>query len=120
AWFMARTYHLLLMPGVKRKYRLLIDWNVDLLFDRDTSELGQLGHPPSLDGGGLEAQSAGGTTEPGHVAGEAEGARKNPEDPAAGGTDSLDGSSTDRDGGPTPAQADERATETAEEADVGR
>lgn len=56
AWILARTYHLLLMPGTKRKYRLLIDWNVDLLFDRDTSELGQLGHPAPLDG-----QSAGGS-----------------------------------------------------------
>ena len=45
AWFLARTYHLLLMPGTKRKYRLLVDWNVDLFFGRDTSELGQLGHP---------------------------------------------------------------------------
>jgi NADH:ubiquinone reductase (H+-translocating) len=117
AWLMARTYHLMLMPGVKRKYRLLIDWNVDLLFSRDTSELGQLGHPPTLDGGGLEAHSAGGTTEPGHVAGDEEGARRNPEDPAAGGADSLDGATH---GGAAPEQADERATETAEEADVGR
>jgi NADH dehydrogenase len=56
AWILARTYHLLLMPGTKRKYRLLVDWNVDLFFDRDTSELGQLGHPGSLDG-----QSSGGS-----------------------------------------------------------
>jgi NADH dehydrogenase len=57
AWFLARTYHLLLMPGTKRKYRLVVDWTVDLFFKRDTSELGQLGHPPRL-----EAQSLGGTT----------------------------------------------------------
>ena len=37
AWFIARTYHLLLMPGLGRKLRLLIDWNVALLFGRDTS-----------------------------------------------------------------------------------
>ena len=37
-----------MMPGLKRKARLLIDWNVQLLFGRDASELGQLGHPPSL------------------------------------------------------------------------
>ncbi len=48
AWFLARTYHLLMLPGLKRKARLLIDWNVQLLFGRDASELGQLGHPPSL------------------------------------------------------------------------
>jgi NADH:ubiquinone reductase (H+-translocating) len=49
AWFLARTYHMANMPGTKRKLRLLVDWTVDLLFDRDTSELGQLGHPPLLD-----------------------------------------------------------------------
>ncbi len=48
AWFLARSYHLLMMPGLKRKARLLIDWNVQLLFGRDASELGRLGHPPSL------------------------------------------------------------------------
>ncbi len=48
AWFIARSYHLALMPGLKRKARLLIDWNVQLLFGRDASELGQLGHPPPL------------------------------------------------------------------------
>jgi NADH dehydrogenase len=49
AWFLARTYHLANMPGTKRKLRLVVDWTVSLLFDRDTSELGQLGHPPLLD-----------------------------------------------------------------------
>src|SRR3954452_3113351 len=57
AWFLARSYHLLLMPGTKRKFRLVADWTVGLFFKRDTSELGQLGHPPRL-----EAQSLGGTT----------------------------------------------------------
>ena len=49
AWFLARSYHLLMMPGVKRQLRLVVDWTVDLLFGRDTSELGQLGHPPVLE-----------------------------------------------------------------------
>ncbi|MGH2854499.1 MAG: NAD(P)/FAD-dependent oxidoreductase [Solirubrobacteraceae bacterium] len=49
AWFLARTYHLANMPGYKRKLRLVVDWTVALLFDRDTSELGQLGHPPALE-----------------------------------------------------------------------
>ena len=31
AWFIARTYHLWLMPGLGRKLRLLVDWNVALL-----------------------------------------------------------------------------------------
>jgi NADH dehydrogenase len=63
AWFLARTYHLTMMPGAKRRTRLLIDWTIGLLFGRDASELGQLGHPPSLadDPGSLQEQSAGGT-----------------------------------------------------------
>jgi NADH:ubiquinone reductase (H+-translocating) len=56
AWLLARTYHLAMMPGFKRKSRLLIDWNVQLLFGRDLSELGRLGHPPTL----AEPVSAGG------------------------------------------------------------
>jgi len=50
AWFAARTYHLVMMPGTSRKLRLMADWTVGLLFGRDSSELGQLGHPPSLRG----------------------------------------------------------------------
>jgi NADH dehydrogenase len=56
AWFLARSYHLLMMPGLKRKARLLTDWNVQVAFGRDASELGRLGHPPQLDeptGGGV-------------------------------------------------------------------
>lgn len=49
AWFLARTYHLLNMPGWHRKSRLLVDWTVSLLFPRDTSELGQIGNPPELE-----------------------------------------------------------------------
>src|SRR6185312_5447324 len=47
AWVLARSYHLAMMPGVKRRLRLLIEWNVQLAFGRDVSELGQLGHPVS-------------------------------------------------------------------------
>jgi NADH:ubiquinone reductase (H+-translocating) len=50
AWLLARTYHLLLMPGVGRKLRLLVDWNVALLFGRDASAPGRLGSPTPLDG----------------------------------------------------------------------
>ena len=49
AWFLARTYHMIMMPGVKRQLRLVVDWTVDLVFGRDASELGQLGHPPELE-----------------------------------------------------------------------
>jgi len=69
AWWLARTYHLWMMPGVKRKWRLVADWTVDLLFNRDASELGQLGHPPTLETMQLEAQSSGGTTTDGDAAG---------------------------------------------------
>jgi NADH dehydrogenase len=50
AWFIARTYHLLLMPGVGRRLRLLADWNVALLFGRDASAPGRLGSPTPLEG----------------------------------------------------------------------
>jgi NADH dehydrogenase len=57
AWWLARSYHLALMPGTKRKLRLLVDWNVQLLFGRDASELGGLGRAPRLGadptGGGM-------------------------------------------------------------------
>ncbi len=56
AWFLARTYHLLLMPSMKRRARLVADWTIGLFFGRDVSELGMLGHPPPLHG-----QSVGGT-----------------------------------------------------------
>ena len=49
AWFLARTYHLLLMPGIKRRVRLVTDWTVGLLFGRDASDLGRLGHPGRLE-----------------------------------------------------------------------
>jgi NADH dehydrogenase len=50
AWWLARTYHLLMMPGAARKLRLVADWTVGLLFGRASAELGQLGNPPSLEG----------------------------------------------------------------------
>ncbi|MDX6666369.1 MAG: hypothetical protein QOG68_2575 [Solirubrobacteraceae bacterium] len=60
AWWLARTYHLAMMPGLGRKLRLLTDWNVGLFFGRDTAELGQLGHPRAL-GDELVETSGGGT-----------------------------------------------------------
>jgi NADH:ubiquinone reductase (H+-translocating) len=59
AWWLARSYHLAALPGTKRKFRLLIDWNITLLFGRDASELGGLGRAPGLGvdptGGGTQA-----------------------------------------------------------------
>src|SRR4029079_6214986 len=46
AWWLARTYHLAMMPGFKRKLRLLVDWNVGLFLCRTTPRRGGLGHPP--------------------------------------------------------------------------
>jgi NADH dehydrogenase len=40
AWMLARSYHLAMMPGAGRRARLLVDWNIGLLFGRDTAELG--------------------------------------------------------------------------------
>jgi NADH dehydrogenase len=48
AWFAARTYHLMMMPGLARQVRLGLDWGVGLFFGRGSAELGQLGHPAEL------------------------------------------------------------------------
>ena len=61
AWLIARTYHLAMMPGgFGRRARLLVDWNIELLFGRDFSELGQIGGRTSLEDP-LEAHSSGGS-----------------------------------------------------------
>lgn len=49
AWWMGRSYHLVMMPGLARRLRILGDWLVGTFFDRDLSELGALGHPNRLD-----------------------------------------------------------------------
>jgi NADH dehydrogenase len=48
AWFAARTYHLMMMPGTARRIRLMVDWTVGLFFGRASAELGRLGHAESL------------------------------------------------------------------------
>ncbi|HUR86446.1 MAG TPA: NAD(P)/FAD-dependent oxidoreductase [Solirubrobacteraceae bacterium] len=48
AWLLARSYHLVMMPGAGRRARLLVDWNIGLLFGRDTAELGRLGTARTL------------------------------------------------------------------------
>ena len=48
AWLLARSYHLVMMPGAGRRARLLVDWNIGLLFGRDTAELGRLGAARTL------------------------------------------------------------------------
>jgi NADH:ubiquinone reductase (H+-translocating) len=63
AWFLARTYHLVQMPGTKRQVRLMTDWTTGLFFGRNSSELGQIGHPAGLEGGVTEESSGGSTAE---------------------------------------------------------
>ncbi len=48
AWFMGRSYHLLMMPGLARKSRVVSDWTISLFFPRDVSQLGTLGQPTPL------------------------------------------------------------------------
>lgn len=45
AWFTHRTYHLLRIPTVNRKIRILVDWTMALLFPRDITSLGALSEP---------------------------------------------------------------------------
>ena len=59
AWLLARSYHLAMMPGAGRRARLLVDWNIGLLFGRDTAELGRLGEPRALEAPLAEVASAG-------------------------------------------------------------
>ncbi len=49
AWWMGRSYHLLMIPGLARKARVVSDWTISLLFRRDVSQLGQLGSPTPLE-----------------------------------------------------------------------
>ena len=47
-WWVTRSYHLYQLPLASRKFRVVVDWTVALLFRRDIAELGQLGHPDKL------------------------------------------------------------------------
>lgn len=48
-WFLTRSYHLLQLPLLSRKLRVVTDWTTSLFFRRDISELSMLGHPHRLD-----------------------------------------------------------------------
>src|SRR5262249_31050403 len=39
AWVLWRTFYLSRLPGLERKLRVLLDWNLDLLFRRDIVQL---------------------------------------------------------------------------------
>jgi NADH dehydrogenase len=51
AWWMGRSYHLVMMPGLARKARVLTDWTISLLFPRDLAQLGSLGRATPLSPG---------------------------------------------------------------------
>ena len=42
AWWLVRTYHLLQLPTLSRKIRVVLDWTVALFFRRDIAQLGSL------------------------------------------------------------------------------
>ena len=48
-WFVTRSYHLLQLPLLSRKLRVVVDWTTSLFFRRDIAELSGLGHPHRLD-----------------------------------------------------------------------
>jgi NADH dehydrogenase len=48
AWWMGRSYHLLMLPGSVRRARIVIDWTLALFFARDVASLGALGAPSRL------------------------------------------------------------------------
>jgi NADH dehydrogenase len=48
AWWMGRSYHLLMLPGLSRKARVVSDWTLGLAFPRDVAQLGSLQEPGRL------------------------------------------------------------------------
>jgi NADH dehydrogenase len=48
-WFLTRSYHLLQLPLLSRKLRVVTDWTTSLFFRRDIAELSMLGHPSKLE-----------------------------------------------------------------------
>jgi NADH:ubiquinone reductase (H+-translocating) len=48
AWWMGRSYHLVMVPGTVRRLRIVVDWTLGLLFDREVSQLGSLGQRSHL------------------------------------------------------------------------
>ena len=45
AWFVARSYHLLQLPTLNRRVRVVLDWTLSLFFPRDVAALGSLYDP---------------------------------------------------------------------------
>ncbi|HJV04642.1 MAG TPA: NAD(P)/FAD-dependent oxidoreductase, partial [Actinomycetota bacterium] len=45
AWFLHRSYHVLMLPTFNRKVRVMADWTLALFFRRDIVQLGSLQDP---------------------------------------------------------------------------
>jgi NADH dehydrogenase len=45
AWWLHRSYHILMMPTLSRKSRIVADWTVGLVFPRDIAQLGSIHNP---------------------------------------------------------------------------
>ena len=45
AWFVTRSYHLLQLPTLNRKVRVVLDWTLSLFFPRDVAALGIAARP---------------------------------------------------------------------------
>ncbi|WP_307829683.1 NAD(P)/FAD-dependent oxidoreductase [Antrihabitans stalagmiti] len=48
AWFMHRGYHVLKMPTLSRKVRIVADWTLALFFRREIVALDQIDHPKAV------------------------------------------------------------------------
>ena len=48
AWWMGRSYHLWMIPGLSRKARVVTDWTLSLAFPRDVAQLGSFQSPRRL------------------------------------------------------------------------
>lgn len=63
AWFLHRTYHVLMIPTLNRKARVIADWTLALFFRRDVVQLGSLREPwgamrEALDGPAVDPPGA--------------------------------------------------------------
>lgn len=45
AWFVHRSYHVMMMPTIGRKVRIVADWTLALFFKRDVISLGEIHEP---------------------------------------------------------------------------
>jgi len=46
AWWLWRTYYLIRLPRLAKKLRVMVDWTIDLFFERDIAQLKPYHHRP--------------------------------------------------------------------------